>query len=66
MVLTRNFVVPVCGRIKNADVLEWIWFLNSHQSWQYRYQHGDKDTYRIAFELSRKLDRFQQVVLMMH
>ncbi|KAL3136081.1 hypothetical protein ABBQ32_007105 [Trebouxia sp. C0010 RCD-2024] len=48
-------------RARHADVLEWLWFLNSHRRPVFDWVWGDKDTYRLAFALAGKLDSFQQV-----
>ena len=52
----------VSGRNLHADVLEWIWFLNAHNDVIYKLMHGDKDTFRLAFELAGKGDAFIQVI----
>ena len=51
-------------RARHADVLEWLWFLNSHRKPVSKWMWGDKDTYRLAFALANKADDFQQVCLM--
>ena len=38
----------------HADVLEWVWFLNSHAQLLYKHMLGDKDTFEIAFKLADK------------
>lgn len=48
-------------RIRHADVLEWLWFLNSHRKPIFDWMWGDKDTYRLAFALAGKADSFQLV-----
>ena len=48
-------------RVRHADVLEWLWFLNSHRKPVYEWVWGDKDTYHIAFALAGKASNFQQV-----
>lgn len=48
-------------RARHADVLEWLWFLNSHRKPVSDWMWGDKDTYRLAFALAGKADAFQQV-----
>ena len=48
-------------RARHADVLEWLWFLNSHRKPVSKWMWGDKDTYRLAFALADKADHFQQV-----
>ena len=51
-----------CGcRLWHADVLEWVWFLNSYPEVMYRTMYGDKDTFRIAFHLAGKAEMFSQV-----
>ena len=42
----------VLDRVKYWEVLEWLMFLNTHDSFVYRYSMGDKDTFRVAFELA--------------
>ena len=48
-------------RARHADVLEWLWFLNSHRKPISDWMWGDKDTYRLAFALAGKADSFQLV-----
>ena len=48
-------------RNMHADVLEWLWFVNSHAEVVYRLMYGDKDTFRLAFALAGKSDYFEQV-----
>ena len=48
-------------RVRHADVLEWVWFLNSHQDPVYGWMCGDKDTYRLAFALAGKTEDFSLV-----
>jgi hypothetical protein len=43
------------------DVLEWLWFLNSHTAITYAESFGDKDTFRLAFAITSKVHAFQQV-----
>ncbi|DBA84574.1 TPA: hypothetical protein ACH3X2_006154 [Trebouxia sp. C0005] len=50
-------------RARHADVLEWLWFLNSHRKPVSDWMWGDKDTYRLAFALAGKANAFQQVTL---
>ncbi|KAK9839306.1 hypothetical protein WJX81_006877 [Elliptochloris bilobata] len=45
----------------HADVLEWLWFLNSHPDVVYKNMYGDKDTFRLAFHLAGKPSAFWQV-----
>eukprot|EP00775_Hariotina_reticulata_P001016 gene1016-1349_t len=47
-------------RLKLADVLQYLWLLNSHHEWVYKHMHGDKDTFLLAFALAGKLDAFRQ------
>jgi len=56
-------VLSSCGgrRLWHADVLEWVWFLNSYPEVMYRTMYGDKDTFRIAFHLAGKAEMFSQV-----
>lgn len=48
-------------RSRHAAVLEWLLFLNTHNEFTYRYAHGDKDTYRAAFELAGAGEDYLQV-----
>ncbi|KAI8468862.1 MAG: mannosyltransferase putative-domain-containing protein [Monoraphidium minutum] len=48
-------------RSRHADVIEWIWFLNSHKDVIYKLMNGDKDTYRLAFLLAGKSRDFYSV-----
>jgi hypothetical protein len=48
-------------RSAHADVLEWLWLLNSHREVVYECVVGDKDTYRMAFELAGKRQHYIQV-----
>jgi hypothetical protein len=48
-------------RERHFSVLEWLMFLNTHNEFTYRYAHGDKDTYRVAFELADKKEEYFQV-----
>jgi len=48
-------------RERHFSVLEWLLFLNTHNEFTYRYAHGDKDTYRVAFELADKKDEYFQL-----
>lgn len=41
-------------RVRHADVLEWVWFLNAHAELLYKHMLGDKDTFEIAFVLAGK------------
>lgn len=50
-------------RVRHADVLEFIWLLNSHPEVTYTWMHGDKDTYRLGFHLANKSADFAQVGL---
>lgn len=50
-------------RARHADVLEWLWMLNAHAGIVYRCVVGDKDTYRMAFELAGKAGDYVQVSL---
>lgn len=45
----------------HADVLEWLWFLNSHAETIYKLMYGDKDTFSLAFHLAGKGDQYHQV-----
>lgn len=46
----------------HADVLEWLWFLNSHPGVTYKNMYGDKDTFRLAFSLAGKASAFWQAL----
>ena len=48
----------VLDRLKYWEVLEWVLFLNTHDSYVYRFAMGDKDTYRVAFALAGKSDMY--------
>ena len=50
-------------RVRHADVLEWLWFLNSHRKPIFDWLWGDKDTYRLAFALAGKVENFQLVCI---
>jgi hypothetical protein len=50
-------------RLRHYDVLEWLFWLNSHSNVTYQHMHGDKDTYRLAFSLARKLAQHRQVAI---
>jgi hypothetical protein len=42
-------------RARHADVLEWAWLLNGpNREVVYKAMHGDKDTWRLAFDLAGK------------
>jgi hypothetical protein len=42
-------------RERHADVLEWAWLLNGpNRETVYKAMHGDKDTWRLAFDLAGK------------
>lgn len=53
--------IHVSCRVKHAAVMEWIWFVNSHDQFFYSHLHGDKDTFQLAFHLAGQEDAFQQV-----
>ena len=57
--LTRKLLVA-CRNL-HADVLEWLWFVNSHPEVIYKLMYGDKDTFRLAFALAGKSNFFEQV-----
>ena len=48
-------------RNRHWQVMEWLLFLNTHNEFTYRYAHGDKDTYRVAFELAGRGGDYLQV-----
>ncbi|CAL5224336.1 g7008 [Coccomyxa viridis] len=51
----------VLNRLWHADVLEWVWFLNSHPEAIYGTMYGDKDTFPLSFYLARKGDIYNQI-----
>jgi hypothetical protein len=50
-------------REQHADVLQWVWFLNTHHDLIWKCVWGDKDTYRMAFQLAAKAEQYQQLRL---
>ncbi|WIA38847.1 hypothetical protein OEZ86_002124 [Tetradesmus obliquus] len=48
-------------RMRHAEVLEYLWLLNSHHEWVYKHMHGDKDTFLLAFAMAGRLRDFKQV-----
>ncbi len=54
-------MLSLCCRLWHADVLEWVWFLNSHPEAVYGTMYGDKDTFPLAFHLARKGDIYNQI-----
>ena len=48
-------------RAAQPEVLEWLWYLNSHANYVYPRTGGDKDTYKLAFHLAGRPDDFRQV-----
>ena len=54
------------GRSAHADVLEWLWFLNSHPDTIYKLMYGDKDTFRLAFALAGNSAAYHQVPSCFH
>eukprot|EP00798_Chlamydomonas_sp_ICE-L_P031339 gene31339-6489_t len=48
-------------RIKHADVLEHLLWINSYSDVMYRYLHGDKDTFPLAFATAGKASHFRLV-----
>ncbi|KAK9807589.1 hypothetical protein WJX72_003512 [[Myrmecia] bisecta] len=49
-------------RRRHADVIEWVWFLNSYgPGGIYQHTWSDKETYQLAFHLAGKPGDFQQV-----
>ncbi len=48
-------------RERHADVLEWLWFLQTHSARFSELLFGDKDLFRLAFTLADKLSEFKQV-----
>ena len=47
-------------RALNADVLEWLWYLNSHANYVHSRTGGDKDTFKLAFYLADRAPDFRQ------
>merc|ERR1711871_1780694 len=56
-----QFLLNTC---KHQDVLEYVQALNENSDVVYDQMYGDKDTYRLAFALAGKLDKFHQVATM--
>jgi hypothetical protein len=52
MVLYAGRMQVLFDRLRHYDVLEWLFWLNSHSNVTYQHMHGDKDTYRLAFSLA--------------
>ena len=50
-------------RERHADVLQWVWFLNTHSDLIWKCVWGDKDTYRMAFQLAAKPQQYHQLRL---
>ena len=48
-------------RRRHADVLEWLWFLQTHAEHLDGNMHGDKDMYKLAFALANKSEEYTQV-----
>ena len=48
-------------RLWHADVLEWVWFLNSHPEAIYGTMYGDKDTFPLSFYLAGKGEIYNQI-----
>ena len=48
-------------RQRHADVLEWLWFLQTHFEHFEGLLLGDKDMYQLAFSLAGKAEEFAQV-----
>ncbi|CAL8463979.1 g3514 [Coccomyxa elongata] len=51
------------NRNMHSDVLEWLWFLNSHADTIYKLMYGDKDTFSLAFHLAGKAEQYHQVAI---
>jgi hypothetical protein len=47
--------------VRHADVLEWVWFLNSHAELLYQHMLGDKDLFEVAFMLANKHEEFNRI-----
>ncbi len=48
----------VLDRVRYWRALEWVMFLNTHDTLTYMYSMGDKDTFRVAFALAGDLDSY--------
>eukprot|EP00879_Flechtneria_rotunda_P006269 GHRR01006589.1.p1 GENE.GHRR01006589.1~~GHRR01006589.1.p1 ORF type:complete len:664 (+),score=211.87 GHRR01006589.1:538-2529(+) len=48
-------------RLRHRDVLEWLWLVNAHADLVYRCVVGDKDTFKMAFNLAGKGHHYMQV-----
>ena len=48
-------------RQRHADVLEWLWFLQTHAEHLEGNMHGDKDMNQLAFALANKSEEYTQV-----
>lgn len=64
--LTKGWQCAESGQVlidkkRHADVLEWLFFLNSHAELLYKHMLGDKDTFEIAFMLAGKHSQFHRV-----
>ncbi len=53
-------LASIC-RQRHWDVMEWLFFLNSHAELLYQHMLGDKDTFEIAFMLAGKHSQFHRV-----
>ena len=56
-----SHVFMLLCRARHADVMEWVLWLNTHDSFTYRYTHGDKDTFGAAFYVTDKPEQYYQV-----
>ncbi len=52
--------LKACRR-RHADVLEWVWFLQTHRDSLEGMLHGDKDLFQLAFHLANKSQEWNQV-----
>lgn len=48
-------------RVKHADVLEYLWWINSHSIYMFKLMYGDKDTFPLAFAVAGKAYDFIQM-----
>ncbi len=48
----------VLDRVRYWRALEWLMFLNTHDTLTYMYSMGDKDTFRVAFALAGDLESY--------
>jgi hypothetical protein len=56
----------VLDRHRHADALQWLWLLNIHKDVTWKCFYGDKDTYRMAFQLAGKAGQYRQLAPQPH